>query len=574
MYNNFDNKKLKYHLLSLLIISLFYLIPYLLVQNFVLYPYDVLDNEIVFNKIIGEILKGNHESINIFLAGEIEWFYLRRILQPLTFLYAFMDPETAFWFTNICVKLLAYFLFYKLSLKLNCTHLNSALISCIYASAIQTHFGLGLVCFPYLIYLFIKNKEIKIKNYIIIAIFALNTDLAYHVFILPLAFVLAKIIYIKNTNLKYKNIINISLIFIFFLIISNLNLIYAQLFDGPFHRSEWITEVPILSDNIKELIFTLFSIPIINNTPYFFHSFPLKIYYFSITLLCLFSLNKKTLYLLLTIFVIVLVNFILQLDFINEIRANNSGIFRSINWNNIEKCLPVIYCLMFVSLSNLSIVKKTKFFIYPIIFFCLISLQISTSIVPISKHFLSFDYLTNDQQTILRGSFKKQEYKELFNNFIEFKKDLNQKYSHKFKSKYTFSGYYDYENYKFIKSIVKDKRTISIKLDPMVAAMNNINVIDGYHNLYPLFYKKKFRKIIEDQLDHYPNKKKYYDYWGSRVYTFVSDPNIIKVNFNEAKILGADYVISGYTIKSNDLELICANCNNSKEIFLYKILEK
>ena len=102
----------------------------------------------------------------------------------------------------------------------------------------------------------------------------------------------------------------------------------------------------------------------------------------------------------------------LQLDFINEIRANNSGIFRSINWNNIEKCLPVIYCLMFVSLSNLSIVKN-KIFIYPIIFFCLISLQISTSIVPISKHFLSFDYLTNDQQTILRGSFKKQEYKEL-----------------------------------------------------------------------------------------------------------------------------------------------------------------
>ena len=58
---------------------------------------------------------------------------------------------------------------------------------------------------------------------------------------------------------------------------------------------------------------------------------------------------------------------------------------------------------------------------------------------------------------------------------------------------YTFEGYYDYENYKFIKSLVNNSKTISIGLDPMVAVVNNIKVIDGYHNLYPLDYKIQFR---------------------------------------------------------------------------------
>lgn len=65
--------------------------------------------------------------------------------------------------------------------------------------------------------------------------------------------------------------------------------------------------------------------------------------------------------------------------------------------------------------------------------------------------------------------------------------------------------------------------------------------------------------------------KKYYDVWGSRVYTFAYDPDVMKINFNEAKTLGADYVISKYLISDEMLLPICENCNNSKELFLYKI---
>ena len=105
----------------------------------------------------------------------------------------------------------------------------------------------------------------------------------------------------------------------------------------------------------------------------------------------------------------------------------------------------------------------------------------------------------------------------------------------------------------------------------MIPVMKNIKVIDGYHNLYRLSYKLEFRKIIEKQLDYYEKKKKYYDGWGNRGDTFVSDPKIIRINFLQAKLLGSEYIISKYPISNQIIVPICKKCNGSSELFLYKI---
>ena len=136
----------------------------------------------------------------------------------------------------------------------------------------------------------------------------------------------------------------------------------------------------------------------------------------------------------------------------------------------------------------------------------------------------------------------------------------------------TFDNYYKFEDYTFIKNIVKDSRVMSVGLHPMIAVMNDIRVIDGYHSIYPLSYKIKFRKIIERELEKNIKLKNYYDDWGSRVYAFYSDENNIMLNFQSAKTLGANYVISKFPIKNNELKIICSKCNNSSDIFLYKIL--
>jgi len=219
-------------------------------------------------------------------------------------------------------------------------------------------------------------------------------------------------------------------------------------------------------------------------------------------------------------------------------------------------------------------IYRIKYLIYPIVLVTLITAQIRISAVPLGKDFISFNTLSVVQKNQLRKSFHEQKYKLLIKDMIKFKENQIKSSNQSSKSLYTFKGYYDYENYKYIKSLIGDSRTLSIGLDPMVAVVNDIKVIDGYHNIYPLSYKLKFRKVIEKQLDNYPDTKKQYDFVGSRVYAYVEDSkDIIRIDFRQARLLGAEYVISKFSISNSMLQSICEKCNNSSELFLYKIIK-
>ena len=95
-------------------------------------------------------------------------------------------------------------------------------------------------------------------------------------------------------------------------------------------------------------------------------------------------------------------------------------------------------------------------------------------------------------------------------------------------------------------------------------------MVDGYHTLYTLKYKLKFRKIIEKELDKNNELKKYYDIWGNRVYAFINDQNKIDINFLEAQKMGVNFIISKYQINNISLDLI-KEVNNKNPIYLYKI---
>ena len=566
-------KKTNFHLIFLLILSLNYLIPFFLIGQLVVNPHDILDHEVVYNHIIGKIYKGDFESINLFLAGEIEWYFLRRIFQPLTLLYAIFNSEFAFWVNDIIIKLTSYMLFFKLSRKLNCSLFYSSLIACFYASiSIPIHWDLGMACFPYLIYLLLKNKDLRTKHLFIITFIGLGTDLVRYISIIPTLYIISLILWPKNLKYNYKIFFKISLIFIFFIFLSNSNLVYSQFFtDEPFHRIERFNETVSLNINFLKLITGFFSFPLISGAPYFFHELPINFAFFSIILISLFS-RKKILYqFLFFIFLIYFSNFLSNLEFVNSIKNNSEGFLRSFNFGVIFLFIvPILKTLLFVQIPRSILIKK-KYFIYPLIIIVLLAIQIKISVIPITKNYVSFNNLSIEQKNLLRKYFHEQKYIPLLKEVIKLNKNKNNTLNQNFKSKYTFKGYYDYENYKYIKSLINDSKTISIGLDPMVAVMNNIGVIDGYHNLYPLSYKNKFRKIIEKQLEHYEDTKKYYDLWGNRLYTFVSDPEIIKIDFQQAKNLGANYVISKYPISNEILLPICKKCNESNELFLYKI---
>jgi len=521
--------KNKIHLLFLSLLSLNYFFPLLIFGKITLFYHDALDGEIVYNSIIGKILGGNIESVNIFLNEQIKAVFLRRLLQPFSIFYYFFQTETAYWIIDIIVKLVSYFSFYVLSKKINHKKFESSIAACLFACInLRSQDGFGIAVTPYIIYLIAFKKNFGLKHYFLILLSGLNTDFVTCIPQLP-AIILAS--YILNKNKIKKLMLNSFLIlsiFIFFTLISNMNLIYAQITDGNFHRNNFNREtLPFIANFfvfIKDIIF----LP--DNFDWtLFRLFPQSLIFLLILIFVFFNYKKKIFQTVILIFLINLIPFFTRIEAINTLRNSFRGLIKTFNFEYIIWVTPLLFLIILSLLFKLSnnYLKYLKFVsLLSIIFF-----QINSSIVPLGKKYF----------------FAEKNYRNL----------------------YTFEGYYMYDDYLKIKNFVNNSRVLSVGYDPMIAAMNSINVIDGYHTIYPSSYKIKFRRIIKKELDKEPNIKKYYDNWGSRVYAFISDPKNIELNFFEAKKIGAKYIISRHSIPYENLSLISKNFKN--KIYLYKI---
>ena len=309
--------------------------------------------------------------------------------------------------------------------------------------------------------------------------------------------------------------------------LSNFNLIYGQIKYSEIQRLDFFYEPYPFFKNIFTYFVELLSIPGLNNWTFFRYA-PQFLLFLIIFISTLYFKEKKSLKLLYLVLAINLVPFLIRTEIITNLRNIDSGFLKAFHFEYITSIIPLIFSLILILLF-----KKDFFFKKTSTLFLLILIlfQINSSAVPIIKKFI-----INDKEYV---------------------------------NVYTFNDYYMYDDYKKIKYLIKDKKTLSVGYDPMVAVMNNIYAIDGYHNIYPLHYKAKFRKIIENELNKNDNLMKYYDYWGNRLYAFINDKDQIGLNFLEAKLLGAEYIISKYKIRSNDITLIDDNFKNP--IFLYKI---
>ena len=522
------------HLFFLLILSINYFFPLIVFGEITLFYIDALDIEIVYNYILGKIYGGDINSVNAFLAGEIKPEYLRRLFQPFSLVYLF-DAELAYWIIDILVKVTGYISFYILSKKIIKDNFVSALGAALFSSMnLPTHEGFYIAIFPYLIYLIFFKKRILLKHYFVIFIFGLNSDILRTPYFVPVTLALFWIFGNKSTNINsLKNLIKVSIIFLTSVIISNSNIIFSVLTDGPFHRHGWVFESESITQGIKEIVLSILKIWPGIDKYLLGYNLPIAILIIPLLFSIFFLKNKKILKIFFIILIIKFITYIflnsdLLIDFLNR----NSLSLKIYAFSYIDRYDAFMFLLIFIYVMNEKF-KLKKYLIFSS-FISLLLFQVNSSIGPIYKK-----YFVDSEE--------------------------------KFRNYYTFNGFYLPEVYGKIKKIVGEERVLSIGYEPLVAVMNDMKAIDGYHNLYPLEYKKKFRKIIKEELDSNKFWKKYYDNWGSRVYAVVTDPEEIKINFEEAKKLGASFVISRYSINSKKLKFICESCKNDG-IYLYKII--
>jgi hypothetical protein len=555
------NKNFNLHIIALLIFSVYYLFSLLIFDGVVINPHDNLDHLVVYDHIIGKVFNGDFNAVNNLLSGTIKWFYIENIFYPFNLLHLILDDKEFYFISEILKKILSYFTFYLLAKSLTKNKFNSFISAIVYSSVINlaNQMGFGIIMMPYLLYLLTSKSKLKTKHFLIIALIGLNSSLARDY--------LALILLIPISIIIRQSIKNISIIFYYFTIITISTAVAGLPIVLNINDLNGIHRV---NNNSYGFTGFLNYFNIINFTKIYF--FP-KIFLFNIVLLLSFFLKKKKI-----IFLSIFCLFIYFLSFyINPLIKNYIFSFldfiKGFNFTRIDRCLNLIVCIILV--YNLKYLNSLFFkkLIYFLSILTVITISLSYPIFVATK-------------VLIKNSFESQsKYEELKkiiiekNNFNELKNFLSNEKNYKkdfhfskLKSPLTFDGYYKFEGYKFIKSIVEQERVMSIGIDPMIAVMNDIKVIDGYHTIYSKSYKINFRKIISKELEANEILKNYYDIMGNRVYAFYSDKNKLLLNFKAAKTIGAEYVISAFPIKNPNLESICHNCRGNKDIFLYKIL--
>lgn len=162
-----------------------------------------------------------------------------------------------------------------------------------------------------------------------------------------------------------------------------------------------------------------------------------------------------------------------------------------------------------------------------------------------------------------------------------------------YQKKPTVREYYAEEIFDEIQEYIaipqEDYRVASIGIHPAIAQYNGFYTLDTYNNFYPLRYKYKFRKIIEEELAKNKTLRIYFDEWGGRCYVFSDELGKhymfkkdskkrlknLELNTQAFKDLGGTYLFSALPIENaSDIELHLEQVFTSKQaawkIYLYK----
>ena len=564
------NKKFNLHITALFIFSSYYLLSILLFGKVVIYPHDNLQNIAVYNHIISNIYNGDFKGHELFLSGEFKWYYLDKIFFPINVFHWILDDKQFFFFIEILQSIIGYFSFYLFAKIFFKNKFHAVWGAVLYFNLINVSVGpednptIFLSFLPYIIYLANIKKNLNLKHFLVIFIIGLNSSLIYDFPSLFFIFLFSYFFREDRNNSKYFSILAVIVVG---MLISSIPSILSILGE-PTHRvilSKYDL-LSVLKDKIKFLINSF----IINDL--------FKLFYFPITLLKLFLvisiffIRNKQIRLFLTFLALTyFINIILDSEISQIIFNKFLSFLQGYNFARVTNLIPFFYSILLVLFLNFSKNIFYKKFLISMTIVSSISLQIY---LPVSEFFKEI-FQQNIKENYLikiKENYKNKNFKNIIRIINDENSYLFNSINYKVDTGISFDSYYKIEIYDKIKKVVGDSRVASVGIDPMIAPMNDIKAIDGYHQMFSLSYKNKFRKIIKNELEQNEFLRNYYDFWGNRVYMFFSDKNDLLLDFKEAKKIGADFIIAAFPIDNENLALACSECNYNNELYLYRIL--
>src|SRR5215218_2475896 len=214
---------------------LFYL-PLLVPSLAVIEPDDLLNSELVYNRAIGALWRGDASIAHAFLVGHVPILALSRLTQPLMALYALLPPLQAYVANDLIVRTVAAAGSYVLLRELGAPRLYRHLLSALFAvSLTNTTFGLSFAAMPAALWLIASSSRWRIPLLVMIG---WNSSLY-----LSGVFFVAAAPFVHNFVLRRpfdRRVVGGLLAYAAGLLLGNIGLISLVLSPHPlWHRSEW-----------------------------------------------------------------------------------------------------------------------------------------------------------------------------------------------------------------------------------------------------------------------------------------------------------------------------------------------
>ena len=550
------NKNFNLHIIALLIFSSYYLLSLLIFNAVVINPHDNLEIEVVYDRVISRILKGDFNSYRVFLSGEFKWYYLDKIFYPVNLFHVILSDKQFYFFKEVIEKLVSYFSFYLLA-KFLCKEKTYSIFGALFYTTLINDINspaptIFLPVMPYLFYLLISKTQLRIKHLATIFFIGLNSSLVFDYFSMVLMLIIS---YFIGSQKSYKTI------FIFFTTISlGMTIVGIPLFlsvlGEPLHIAtlELKKFYEMLLPNFKEISDSL-----------------ARLLRVLILISCFYIKNKKANLILLFIVITYVLKTLMSSD-LSQIIFNNFFVFaKGLNFSRVGNILPLLFSVLLVIILKANQNKVFKKILIVLTISTSISFQLYYPTYEFTKELLR-NNLKEESFELIKINFNQRNNKKIILIMKDKKNYKFENFIYKVKTGNSFDSYFRIETYKKIKKLIGNSRVASVGVNPMIAPMNDINVIDGYHQMYPLSYKKKFRKIIEAELSQSKVLKDYYDKWGNRVYMLYNNQDNLLLNFNEAKKLGAEYIISSFPLQDKNIEPNYLLYDKDNKTYLYKII--
>jgi len=556
--------KALYHPLFIGAVFLKYAIAYVLLGDFFAGLHDNLDSEIVYTVVKGQYFaRGlDPQVFDVFLGGQVNWYYFDRIFSPLTLIYAALEPRLAYLLTELLGLVLAYGGMLMLLGRIAGPQKYNRFLAVVYALGLSySGYGFGLHIAPFVLAFLVRAPARPLRGYGAMFLLGTLTSLVLHGLFFPIAALAFLWIFRQKSTIRHF-ILTIGS-FGLGSVVASSTIIYAMLQKVVYHRTDWpldgkVFDLGALSLKTLNDVLTL--------GPWYHAMYVPALLAVFILLAGAFSKRRGA-----RRATALVAAFIAVASLLGSLGPYYSPYLPSIAGSIQYVRLGFFAGLFLLVLAATLLARPASRFPRAL---ALVGASLYLVFALLQGAGVSLDniktaYNRAGQQRVvaavkahgLGAAFSDEWLGEEAIGWSVFKNTRG-----------TFGANFQNETYACFSDYITKGRALTFGYDPMVAAYHGIPVLDGYHNLYPRAYKHAFLKVIEDQLPLSEKGPDYYNNWGNRVYSFVDSPTDIRINLPAARALGGRYVISRFAVESPELVEIAPECGAESGFRLYEIL--